>query len=87
MSHDGVIEEGWQEVELLLSGASEEQVTQARRLFFAGALHLWTELVDLLGDDDLSDRRKDFKLIDVQHELEQFAADSEAFMPEKRLDG
>ena len=68
-----IIEEGWRALESTLHpAATPEHRAGLRKAFYAGALHLWVELVNLLGDEDLSEHRKDFKLVDIQHELERF---------------
>lgn len=86
--HEPIIEEGWLGMDFALPpDATPQQIADARRFFFCGALHLWTQLVELLGDDALSERRKDFKLIDVQKELEAFVEELHKTGAGGRLNG
>lgn len=68
-----LIEQGWQDLrKAMLPTATPVQIEEARRVFFAGAMHLWVILMEMLADGKRPDKYKDKKLRDIQLELEGF---------------
>ena len=72
-----LIESGWQALRLQVIplNASDVQVTEMRKAFFAGAQHLFASIVGMV-DEDLDPTPDDLRRVELVHkELEGFVAE------------
>ena len=62
------VESGWQVMRLLVlpSNASDIQVSEMRKAFFAGAQHLFGALMSMVTGEDKAEDRRRLKLLDKE---------------------